>query len=90
MFSEAAGALVRRRRPPFPASSHCPQTTPPTYPPKPPNLPNHTKRTQNKTAYYLKYQNRRPEYIAAWWGVVSWEQASANYEGAKKGELPKL
>lgn len=49
-----------------------------------------TKQPTNTTAYYLKYQNRRPEYIAAWWGVVSWEQASANFEGAKKGELPKL
>ncbi len=34
-------------------------------------------------AYYLKYQNRRPDYVEAFWNVVDWDRANANFKAAR-------
>ncbi|MBE9012627.1 superoxide dismutase [Pseudanabaenaceae cyanobacterium LEGE 13415] len=36
-------------------------------------------------AYYLKYQNRRPEYLNAWWNVLNWEEINRRFDAAMSG-----
>lgn len=38
-------------------------------------------------AYYLRYQNRRADYLAAWWNVLDWSRIATRYDAAKAGTL---
>ena len=41
-------------------------------------------------AYYLKYNNRRPEYLQAWWSVVNWDEINRRYQAFKHAKEPAL
>ena len=41
-------------------------------------------------AYYLKYNNRRADYLNAWWDVVDWEKVAERYEGASKSAVAEV
>jgi Fe-Mn family superoxide dismutase len=38
-------------------------------------------------AYYLRYQNRRADYLASWWNVLNWDKIQARYDAARNGTL---
>jgi superoxide dismutase, Fe-Mn family len=41
-------------------------------------------------AYYLKYNNRRPEYLSAWWNVINWEEINKRFAAFKEAKEPAL
>jgi Fe-Mn family superoxide dismutase len=42
-------------------------------------------------AYYLKFQNRRNEFVESWWQLINWDNVVANYENfAKQGNPVEL
>ncbi len=41
-------------------------------------------------AYYLKYNNRRPEYLQAWWNVVNWDEINKRFASFKAAHEPAM